>query len=180
MRCTAENALYLCRGAEQCSCVHIDVDKMHNKAIELLFLVIFFDQRAYARSALFGKVLVRIGKNHPVALCLIERKVLRRCKVIDPVEVKDLRSARTRDFRRCIRRARIDDNHLIGKAPHRCEPARQIFRLIFRYDTGRDLHRISSINSIDFRCAASAASACVRYSRVCSRSPMYSEASAAP
>ena len=162
MRRTAKDALHLGSRAEQRTCVHVDVDEVDDKAVEFASPAVLLDQRTHARRTLLGKILIRIGKDDPVPLRLVERKILCCGKIVDPVEMKDLRPARARNLRRRILRARIDHNHLIGKNAHGAEPTRQILRLILCNDTRRDLHPISSINSLALRCPASLRSASVK------------------
>ena len=135
VRCTAENALHLGARPEKCPRIHVDVDEMHDEAVKIRMCVVLLEQRAHARIALLRKVLIGIGEDDPVPRRRIERKIFRCGKIIDPVEMEHARPARTCNLHTLIRRARIDDNHLVGKAAHRGEPARKVLRLIPHDDT---------------------------------------------
>ena len=103
MRCMAKDALHLGRRAEQRARIHVDIDEVDNESVEFAAPAVLLNQGTHARRALLRKVLIRIGKDDPVALCLVERKILCRSKIVDPVEMKDLRSTRTRNLCRRIR-----------------------------------------------------------------------------
>ena len=135
VRCTAENALHLGTRPEERPRIHIDVDEMHNEAVKIRMCVVLLEQRAHTRIALLRKVLIGIGEDDPVPRRRIERKIFRCGKIIDPVEMEHTRAARTCNLHTLIRGARIDDNHLVGKAAHRGEPARKVLRLIPHDDT---------------------------------------------
>ena len=180
MRCTTKDTLNLGGCPHESTRIHINIDKMYDESVHRIFFIVFLNQRPHARSTFFGKILIRIGKDHPVPRRLIERKILRCSEVIDPVKTKDLSPTHACNLHRCIRRSRIDHDHLIGKDTHGREPARQICRLVLRDDTGRDLHCISSINSFDFRCMGASTSTRARYFSASARRPSCSEAKAIP
>ena len=180
VRRMAKDTLHIGGCPEKGPRIHVDIDEMDNKAIELLSYAVFLDQGAHARRTLLRKVLIRIRKDNPIPRSLVECEILRRRKIVDPVKMIDLGTARPRDLRRRILRAGIDHDHLIGKDTHRGEPARQIFRLILCNDTCRNLHRISSISSLAFRWAGSSASNRARAPSASVRPPRCSAASAVP
>ena len=103
VRCTAEDALHLCRRAEQSPRIHVNIDKVNNKTVEGFLFVVFLNQRAHTRCALLCEVFIRIRKDNPVALRLIKCKILRRREVIDPVEMVYEGSSRTCSLHRRIR-----------------------------------------------------------------------------
>ena len=135
VRGAAENALYLGTRSEKSPRIHVDVDEMHDEAVKIRMCIVLLKQRAHARIALLRKVLIGIGEDDPVARRRIERKIFRCGKIIDPVETEHARPTRTCNLHALIRRTRIDDNHLVGKAAHRGEPARKVLRLIPHDDT---------------------------------------------
>ena len=180
MRCTTKDTLNLGGRPHESTRIHVNIDEMYDEPVHRLFFIVFLNHRPHTRLAFFGKILIRIGKDHPVPRSLIECKILRCGEVIDPVKMKDLSPTCACNLHRCIRRSRIDHNHLIGKDAHGSEPARQILRLVLRDDTRRDLHCISSINSFDFRCMGSSTSTRARYFSASARRPSCSEANAIP
>ena len=90
VRRTAKNALHLCRRTEQFSRIHIDIDEMHDESVEFLSSTVLLDQRTHAHRTLLREILIRIGKDNPVPHRLIEREILCRRKIVDPVERDNL------------------------------------------------------------------------------------------
>ena len=177
MRQAAEDALHLCRRSKKRARLHINIDKTHNEPVNLFLRIIRLDERTHARCGLIREIFVRIGKDHPVSRCPVERKIFRGSKVVDPVKMINLRTARACSLDRRVGRSRIDHDHLVSKDAHGGEPARQVLFLVLCDDTGRNFHCISSISSRTFRFSGSAASARLRYAPPSSRLPSAIQAS---
>ena len=163
-RGASKNARYLCLCPKNSSGIHINIDELNDKSIELFYCIICFYQRAHMRHTFLYKVLVCISKDHPITCCLIERKILCCAEVIPPLKRIDPCSGLCCNRRCLIARSRIDDNHLVGKPLGGLQPAREIFGLIFCNHTGRNFHESTSFSSLALRWSAAIRSACARLS----------------